>query len=189
MANDYFDSGDYTALVANTIARSDAVNLIFAAIVTAFDLLPALVKLREGRITYMADTGAADAYVVALDIAPPSYVAGLEIWMKATNANTGASTINVNALGAVAIKRADGSALSAGDITAAGIVGLRHNGTDFTMVTNPTYGNVGTVGLPLAVASGGTGAITAAAARTALGLVIGTDVQAYDANSRPLLAW
>ncbi|KKM74672.1 hypothetical protein LCGC14_1397970 [marine sediment metagenome] len=34
----------------------------------------------------------------------------------------------------------------------------------------------------IAVSAGGTGAITAAAARTSLGLVIGTDIQAYDAD-------
>ncbi len=40
----------------------------------------------------------------------------------------------------------------------------------------------GTSGDTIPLTAGGTGATTASAARTALGLVIGTDVQAYDAN-------
>jgi len=51
---------------------------------------------------------------------------------------------------------------------------------------NRELADISAINLPVPIASGGTGAITAGAARTALGLAIGTDVQAYDVDTAKL---
>ncbi len=71
---------------------------------------------------FMLDSGAADAYVVnpiGGKQGPPALDAdfdGGSVRFRPTNNNTGASTVNVNALGSKDIVREDGSALSSGDI-------------------------------------------------------------------------
>lgn len=82
---------------------------------------------------FAADTGAADAYAVAPTPAFNAYFTGMRIRFKATNANTGASTVNVNALGVKDIKKSVSSALTAGDIAADQIVELTYDGTNFQM--------------------------------------------------------
>jgi hypothetical protein len=52
----------------------------------------------------------------------------MEVVFKTANVNTGASTINVNALGVQDITK-DGSALSGGEIRANGIISMRYNST------------------------------------------------------------
>lgn len=50
------------------------------------------------------DAGGDDAYVVTLTPSPSAYVDGMEILLKANTANTGACSVNVNALGVKNIK-------------------------------------------------------------------------------------
>lgn len=110
---------------------------------------------------YVADTGAANAYVVTLVPALGSYIAGQVVVFKAANANTTASTLNVNGLGAIAIKKYDGAtALVANDIKAGQIVAAVYDGTNFQMIsTNPnipsaTVYKSGTVTRDASTASG-----------------------------------
>lgn len=69
---------------------------------------------------YALDTGAANAYVVALDPAITAYEGGMTVRVKAVNANNGASTLNAGG-GAVALVNDAGGALADGDIAAGSI--------------------------------------------------------------------
>lgn len=91
----------------------------------------------ETQLTLDTDifTDTTKSYKVGADIfqLPLSYIAGQAFKFKAANTNTGASTININAIGAIAIKRPDGSALIANDIIADRIYAVIYNGANFIL--------------------------------------------------------
>lgn len=132
MSNDYYNGSSVTR---QTLARASSMNAIFTAIQAGFDRLPSLSSIWGGRLSYGADTGAADAYVVALDSSITSYSDGLAVSMKVANTNTGACTLNVNSIGAVSVKLINGTNPQAGDLTAGDMVDLRYNGTEFVIVS------------------------------------------------------
>lgn len=83
---------------------------------------------------YLVDTGAANAYVVTFGAGiTVSLAAGLSIQFKATNANTGASTLNASATGVKNIVNQDGSALVGGRIPAGSIVSVVYDGTSYQL--------------------------------------------------------
>lgn len=85
---------------------------------------------------YIQDSGVANAYVATLIPALGAYAAGVIVEFRATNANTGASTVNVSGLGVKSIFKLNGStALATSDIAAGQIVTLRYDGTNFQMLS------------------------------------------------------
>lgn len=80
--------------------------------------------------------GAADAYTAAIDAGVVAYAAGLELNLLINADNTGASTVDVNGIGAQAIKLQDGSDPAAGDLANGAIARLIYDGTNFQLM-NP----------------------------------------------------
>src|SRR5271167_5011136 len=105
MSNPFYNySGNF---IPGTLARAEQEQLEFQAVQAGFALLA----------TSGVDTGTANAYFVTTGGAPTgAYTDGQAVTFRAINANTGPSTINVNSVGVVALDRATGASLQAGDI-------------------------------------------------------------------------
>lgn len=88
--------------------------------------------------SFYTDSGAANAYVlspIGSFQSPYAYTEGMLIRFRPSANNTGASTVNVNSLGVVNIKLADGTSdPSSGDITTTQDLSLRYDGTNFRFV-------------------------------------------------------
>lgn len=144
--------------VAGVVVRSKPVRDEFSLIQAGFDGVDAdLDDLRAEMNTpnFAVDGGAANAYVVSVATDRiTAYTDGLQLTVRTANASTGASTINVNALGAKSIVRSDGSPLQAGDILANNPFEITYNGAQGKFYLNMgargvagTNGTNGTNGL------------------------------------------
>jgi hypothetical protein len=122
---------------------------------TNFTQITAFLNNPNNYTNYLVDTGAANSYVVTFSTGlTPTYTAGLAVVMKVTNANTGASQINVNSLGLKNITKQGTVALSAGDMPANSVVLLVYDGTQFQLFSGAGI-NASNVGYTPA----GTGAV------------------------------
>jgi hypothetical protein len=86
-----------------------------------------------GWVNVLTDTGSANAYAVANPAGQTfgAYRAGAFVAFIPANSNTGASTVNVDGLGNVAINNAGNQALTIGAIEAGRLCVLVHDGTRF----------------------------------------------------------
>lgn len=96
--------------------------------------VPTWASPTSANTNYITDTGAVNALVATLSPALGAYAAGVLVQVKVANTNTGATTINVNALGAKTIKKGQGTTdLVAGDIVAGQVISLEYDGTNFQL--------------------------------------------------------
>lgn len=95
------------------------------------------IQVQNQTYVYGNATSTANAYSLTLSPAVTSYVAGLKVEMKVDASNTGASTLNINGLGAATILNNKGGALYKDDLRTDRLAVLTCNGTDF-ILENPS---------------------------------------------------
>jgi hypothetical protein len=95
---------------------------------------------QAGDGSYAASTSAANTYTATLSPAPTAYTTGMTVFIKFTNANSGASTLNLNGLGAKSIRDGSGAVLINGNIQAGMVGAFVYDGTNF-QIMNPYTGS------------------------------------------------
>lgn len=133
--NSCIEKSGSNAMTGNFDAGSNRLTSLAAA--TAATDAPIASQIQDGSLTYAVDTGSANAYAISLTPNETAYAAGQVFFFKATNANSGASTLNVDSIGAIDIKKYHNVALVSGDIVENQIVGVVYDATtlDFVMIT------------------------------------------------------
>lgn len=90
---------------------------------------------QSGSTIYAADSVGTDSYAITLVPAITAYATGQVFRLKVGTANTGAATLNVNAQGAVTIKKNYNSDLVTGDILANQIIEVVYDGINFQLLS------------------------------------------------------
>jgi len=124
------------------------------------DLTQFVKAIRSGKLNYLTDTGPTNQLVGTPILPLDAYNAGLPIRIKVGHTNTGPVTLNVSNRGAVAVVKANGSALAANDILGGQILEVIHDGVNFQIVNflglsaGSTTNNFFTLNLPYVVDTG-----------------------------------
>lgn len=106
------------------------------------------------------DTGSVNAYMLNFTAPYSAYTDGIVIYWLPANSNTGASTLNVNGLGALAIVDQNGNPLVSGAIIANQVTGVILSGGQWRLMT-VSIGSAGTfTGTLTGMTAATTGSVT-----------------------------
>jgi hypothetical protein len=141
-------TGLYSVTVANGAVSITSANI--AQLVTAPFLsvklpqVPAYVQ--QGAFAYGADTGTANAMVVALNPQPAAGVYPVSLFVKKiASANTGAMNITITGVGTIAIINADSTALTGGQMASGFMAHLVFDGTSYRFMNGTATTSVGSL--------------------------------------------
>ncbi|MBF8281261.1 MAG: Tail Collar domain protein [Anaerolineales bacterium] len=123
------DAGD---LQLNAVAE-----FVYDATLDVWLLASAVAPVLDVYAGTVAGAGSPTVYTLTAvtGLTPPSYLTGMRIRFVADVANTGAAQINLNTLGALTIKKANGASLATGDIKLGQAVALIYDGTNVQLVS------------------------------------------------------
>jgi len=144
-------------------------------------------QVQDSAFTFLTSPAGTNTITATAALGMSTYVTGQRFFFVAAASNTGAVTLNINAIGAKSVTKNGTTALVSGDIAINAVVQVVYDGTQFQLL-NPNTANVssfsaGTTGLTpntattgavtlagtLAVANGGTGLATLTANNVILG--------------------
>jgi len=115
----------------------DHIRVIKSVIKNSFAGFPGMVVVTGTE----AQGATVNDYAVTITPAPSAYTASTLIVFKATHANTGAVTLQINALGTKSLLAVDNTALKSGDIESGGAVFAYYDGTSFYLVSGNDRAN------------------------------------------------
>jgi microcystin-dependent protein len=130
----YFDPNT-GRIAAGSLAKSTQINDLIDKVGVGFDKLTTPTQIQTDTSTYGIDTGAVNAYAVALPKTQTTYIDGMQVVFKPVNSNTGASTIDVDGIGPKGIKRPDGTDIIDGDLLNTQVIALRYDGVNFVLAS------------------------------------------------------
>ena len=95
-------------------------------------------QVQDSAFTYLTSPAGTNTMTATASLGMSAYVTGQRFFFVGPATNTGACTLNINAIGIKSITKSGTTALVAGDIVSGAIVQVVYDGTEFQLLNPPT---------------------------------------------------